>query len=336
MHRNIMSVIFVTAMASVLSGCAGYEINTGRGNIPGHWIRSEMQESDRAVESARQAGKDKICPVEFKEAEAAKDAAYDVFRACRTEEGAAMARQATAKAQALCPPVKTPEVKAPPTPPVTPPAPVAPPKPAAPTAKLSVVPASVTKGQTATLTWSSTNAASCDIQPGIGGVAPQGSMKITPVEAADYTIICKGEGGKADSAASVAVVIPPPPVPPKPAAKLCSPAVINVQFDTNKSAIKPQYRDELKKLADFLKEFPKATGTIEGHTDSDGGLAFNMKLSQSRAESVRNYLIKEFGISPDRLVAKGYGPKKPVADNATAAGKQKNRRIESNFTCNAQ
>jgi outer membrane protein OmpA-like peptidoglycan-associated protein len=88
----------------MLVGCANMEVNTKRGNIPGYYIRSEMQEADRAVESARQAGKDKACPVEFKAAEDAKNNAYDVFRACHTEEGAALAKQANAKANALCPP----------------------------------------------------------------------------------------------------------------------------------------------------------------------------------------------------------------------------------------
>jgi len=98
-------LMFVTAMfsMSMIFGCANYEVNTKRGNIPGHYIRYEMQEADRAVEAARQAGKDKDCPVEFKAAEDAKNHAYDVFRACRTEEGAALAKQATAQANALCP-----------------------------------------------------------------------------------------------------------------------------------------------------------------------------------------------------------------------------------------
>ena len=89
---------------STITGCANYEVNTKRGDIPGYYIRYEMQEADRAVEAARQAGKDKTCPVEFKAAEDAKNNAYDVFRACHTEEGAALAKQATAKANALCPP----------------------------------------------------------------------------------------------------------------------------------------------------------------------------------------------------------------------------------------
>ena len=124
--------------------------------------------------------------------------------------------------------------------------------------------------------------------------------------------------------------------PPVEAAKLCKPAVINIQFDNNKADIKPLYHDELKKLAEFLAEFLNATGAIEGHTDNVGSKENNMKLSQSRADSVRNYIIKNFGITPERLSAKGFGQTKPIAGNKTAAGKQKNRRIETNFSCNGK
>lgn len=96
---GVMVSLFSMGM---IFGCANYEVNTRRGAIPGHYIRYEMQEADRAVEAARLAGKDKTCPEEFKAAEDAKDHAYDVFRACHTEEGAALAKQATAKANALC------------------------------------------------------------------------------------------------------------------------------------------------------------------------------------------------------------------------------------------
>ena len=57
----------------------------------------------------------------------------------------------------------------------------------------------------------------------------------------------------------------------------------------------------------------------------------NQKLSQRRAESVKNYLVQNFGIDPARLSAKGYGMTRPIADNKTAEGRQKNRRIEANF-----
>ncbi|WP_224984448.1 OmpA family protein [Geomonas agri] len=227
---------------------------------------------------------------------------------------------------------------------------VVPPPPALPTDQLTVAPASVTKGDMVTLTWTSSNATSCAIEPGIGTVPTSGSMTVTPTQSADYTLVCVGAGGTAKSLAKVAVVAPPPPapapapvvapVPPPPVvapvaepAKLCKPAVINIKFDTNKSDIKPQYHDELKAVGAFLKEFPQAKGTIEGHTDNVGNKAANMKLSQRRAESVRNYLIKNFDIAPDRIKAVGYGPTKPVASNKTAVGKQQNRRIESNFSC---
>ncbi|MBJ6749092.1 OmpA family protein [Geomonas anaerohicana] len=226
---------------------------------------------------------------------------------------------------------------------------VVPPPPALPTDQLTITPASVTKGDRVTLTWTSSNATSCAIEPGIGPVPTSGSMSVTPAQSADYTLVCNGAGGTAKSLAKVDVVAPPPapapapvvaPPPPPPVvvpvaepAKLCKPAVINIKFDTNKSDIKPQYHDELKAVGAFLKEFPQAKGTIEGHTDNVGTKAANMKLSQRRAESVRNYLIKNFDVAPDRIKAVGYGPTKPVASNKTAAGKQQNRRIESNFSC---
>jgi len=118
------------------------------------------------------------------------------------------------------------------------------------------------------------------------------------------------------------------------AALFCDkPAVIAISFDTNKTDIKAKYYEELDKLGNFLKEYPDSKGTIEGHTDSDGSKQLNQKLSQARAESVRSYIIKKFGVADSRISAKGYGSEKPVASNKTAAGKAKNRRIEAIFTC---
>jgi len=118
------------------------------------------------------------------------------------------------------------------------------------------------------------------------------------------------------------------------AEKFCSkPAVLNIHFDTDKSAIKPQYDAELKAVSDFLKEFPNAKGEISGHTDNVASKAYNDKLSQSRANSVKKYIVEKFGISADRISAKGYGFSKPVASNKTKEGKARNRRIEANFTC---
>lgn len=104
---------------------------------------------------------------------------------------------------------------------------------------------------------------------------------------------------------------------------------LNILFDTNKAVIKPKYKGEVKKVADFMKKYPDTKAVIEGHTDSVGKEAANIKLSQKRADAVMNSLVKDYKIDKSRLKAVGYGPKKPVADNATAAGKQQNRRVEA-------
>jgi OOP family OmpA-OmpF porin len=109
---------------------------------------------------------------------------------------------------------------------------------------------------------------------------------------------------------------------------------LDIQFDTDKSDIKPEYRERLKEVADFMNKYPQTSTVIEGHTDSVGSAKYNVGLSQRRADSVRNYLVENFGISADRLETKGYGEEKPVASNDTAEGRAQNRRIEATF--NAQ
>ena len=220
-----------------------------------------------------------------------------------------------------------------------PPAPVnvakelAPLPPAAPLAGLSASPASVMKGETSTLSWVSQNAKSCDIQPGIGPVAVKGTMPVTPGDTTKYTINCTGDGGTAKSFASVEV-LKPAPVVSKAGARFCNkPAIIRINFDVDKYNIKPQYHKELKTVGDFLKEFPKSHGEIAGHTDSTATNAYNQKLSERRANSVKEYIIKNFGIASERISSKGYGEDRPIATNETREGKAKNRRIEANFVC---
>ena len=106
-------------------------------------------------------------------------------------------------------------------------------------------------------------------------------------------------------------------------------ATINVEFDFDKAEIKSAFHQEIKKFAGVLKKYPELKVVIEGHTDNVGGKDYNQNLSMKRAESVKNYLIKKFGIGESRLTAKGYGLSKPIADNKTAAGRQKNRRVEA-------
>lgn len=101
----------------------------------------------------------------------------------------------------------------------------------------------------------------------------------------------------------------------------------DVLFDTDSATLKPGAWLTVRKLAVFLKDNPQRRLSIEGHTDSRGSDAYNQRLSESRAESVRTALIRE-GIAPQRLIATGYGEDYPVASNNTAAGRQQNRRVE--------
>lgn len=101
----------------------------------------------------------------------------------------------------------------------------------------------------------------------------------------------------------------------------------NLHFETNKSVIKQDSYEELDELVDYLKRKPELKIEIAGHTDNDGSEAANMVLSQDRADAVKRYLIGK-GVSESRLTAKGYGEKKPIADNDSVTGRALNRRTE--------
>jgi len=117
----------------------------------------------------------------------------------------------------------------------------------------------------------------------------------------------------------------------QPPERLCM--LLQVEFDTGKADIKPQYGEEIAKVGDYMKKYPTTTAVIEGHTDNVGGSEYNMKLSQERAENVVNYLVENFGIERSRLTAKGYGFTRRIAYNNTAEGRQKNRRINAVIDC---
>ncbi len=102
---------------------------------------------------------------------------------------------------------------------------------------------------------------------------------------------------------------------------------LEVLFDFDKSVVKPEYYPEIKKVADFMKQYPMTDTVIEGHTDSVGTAAYNLSLSQRRAEAVRQVLIDQFKVDASRLTSVGYGEERPIADNRTAEGRQLNRRV---------
>lgn len=100
-----------------------------------------------------------------------------------------------------------------------------------------------------------------------------------------------------------------------------------ITFDVNKATIKPESENTLMKALKTLQTYQDIYVEIGGHTDSDGSSTKNQKLSEARSESVKSWLVSK-GIDAARISTKGYGEDKPIADNKTKEGKQKNRRIE--------
>ncbi|MDB6089423.1 MAG: hypothetical protein JWN85_2207 [Gammaproteobacteria bacterium] len=105
-----------------------------------------------------------------------------------------------------------------------------------------------------------------------------------------------------------------------------------IEFDQNKADIRPQYRDELRKVADFLKANPSVSATVEGHTGNlQASPELGMEISQRRAQNVVNYLVDDFGIAGSRLSAEGFGKGRRFAYNTSLEGQQENRRVNIIF-----
>jgi peptidoglycan-associated lipoprotein len=214
---------------------------------------------------------------------------------------------------------------------VTPPPPQPPaPAPAAarPTVTLQASPTSINKGESATLSWNSTDATQLTISPEVGAVTAQGSTKVTPADSTTYTITATGPGGSADASARVTVNAPPPPpvAAPQPSLdELFLKEVRDAYFDYDKADIRPDAREALSKTADFLKNYPQIKVTIEGHCDERGSTEYNLGLGDRRASAVKQYIIS-LGISADRLSTVSYGKEKPFCMEHNESCWQQNRR----------
>ncbi len=105
--------------------------------------------------------------------------------------------------------------------------------------------------------------------------------------------------------------------------------VLNVNFDTGKASIKPESYAALDEVGNVLSKWPELKIEIGGHTDSQGGTAMNQKLSEQRASSVKDYLIKKFpSLKADQISTTGYGESMPFVPNDSAVNRSKNRRVE--------
>lgn len=351
---------------SSLYGCAGFEKNQNK-DMPWYYIHKELPAADRAVESARQSGKSQQCPAEFKAAEDLKNEAYSTYQACFTEKAIAMANEAAAKANALCPP--QPAKIAPPKEEPLPPIPAAEPTPEIfkycitlhtefDVDKAEIRPeyreeiSKVGKfmqqypSTTAVIEGHTDNVGDAEYNLNLSHRRAESVVNhLVETYAIDRSRLTAAGYGNSrpvadnstdagrqanrridaiiDCAFDMKQVTPPD--------RLC--VNLDMEFDTDKADIKPQYHEAIAKVGEFMKNYPTTTAIIEGHTDNVGGAAYNMKLSQKRAENVVAYLVKNFGIDSSRLEAKGYGETRRIAYNSTAEGRQKNRRINAVIDC---
>jgi peptidoglycan-associated lipoprotein len=202
------------------------------------------------------------------------------------------------------------------------------PPPAQPTVTLSADPTSISKGDSSTLSWTSTNATQLTIAPEVGTVTAEGSTKVTPSDSTSYTITAGGPGGSANATARVTVSVPTPPVEPPPSPdinELFRREVRDAYFDFNKADIRSDARDALTHDADFLRNNPGIRITIEGHCDERGSTEYNLALGDRRAGAVKQYLFS-LGISADRISTVSFGKEKPFCSQSNEACWQQNRR----------
>ena len=218
--------------------------------------------------------------------------------------------------------------------PPPPPPPVAPPPPA-PSITLRAQPATIDRGQSAQLAWEARNAATVQIEPGVGQVAATGARQVNPTSSVTYTARATGPGGEASDTARVTVNIPPPPptppvTPPPPRIdktldELFRENVKEIYFDYDKSDIRPGEVPKLQGNAAWFKQNASVRFTIEGHCDERGSEEYNLGLGDRRANAVKEFLLSQ-GLAASRINTVSYGEERPVCREQNEDCYQKNRR----------
>jgi peptidoglycan-associated lipoprotein len=222
-------------------------------------------------------------------------------------------------AKKVAPPPPEPVKEEPPPPPPEPEIP-------APTVSLNVSPAAIEKGQSATLSWNSTNATGMVIDNGVGTVQPSGRRTVSPSASTTYVAQATGPGGEASAQARVTVTEPPPPPPPPLTdAEFFNKRIKDSFFDYDKYNIREDARAVLMANVAALKERPSIMITIEGHCDERGSSKYNLALGDRRANAAKEFLVNQ-GIAASRIDTVSYGEERPFCEEKTEACYQLNRR----------
>ena len=192
-----------------------------------------------------------------------------------------------------------------------------------PTVSLSADKTTINPGESAKLTWTSTDANNVSIATEVGAV----TTTVTPTKSTTYTVTASGPGGNADATVSIAVNTPAPVSEAKTSSidELFLQEVADAYFDYDSAELRPDARQAIQKDAAFFKQYPTMRVTIEGHCDERGSTEYNLALGQRRANAVMQYLVS-LGIPESRLNATSWGKEKPFCMEATEACYAKNRR----------
>jgi len=279
----------------------------------------EIAKARKALDDAKKAGAADRAPEQFAELEKRFLQTRGVFYACRDAEAARLAQALVADANALAAP---PVAVAPPPPPANRP----------PVARLTV-PAQSQTGESVPMDASASSDPDGDPLTytwdfGDGTAPTRLTFPRTThayARAGNYTVkvtVEDGRGGTSSATAPITTVL---------RVVLQERGRGRVLFDFDKAEVKPEAKRQLAVVLQALKEQPALQTLIVGHTDSVGTDAYNLKLSQRRAEAVATYLVQQ-GVSRPTIKTDWKGESAPVASNATAEGRAQNRRVEITLT----
>lgn len=195
--------------------------------------------------------------------------------------------------------------------------------PAAPTANLSAYPNQIERGACTILRWETTNATKVMLDG--KEVASSGSMEVCPTTTRTYELLATGPGGRATDAEIITVTVPAPAP---------APLHLRIHFDFDESVIRPDAIDTMAIVARMMRDDPALRMRVEGHCDAKGSDEYNLALGERRAQSVRDYFVQRYGISPIRFDLISKGENEPIAANTLSngndnpAGRAMNRRAE--------
>jgi len=191
-----------------------------------------------------------------------------------------------------------------------------------------VNPSTIQAGQSASLTWQTSDATDVSID-GIGAVQPNGSQSVSPSESTTYHLAAKGSGGTQEATARLTVTPasapPPPPTTNVTDEQLFSQNVKDVYFDYDKADVRGDQQSSVQADAQFFGQHSNMNFTVEGHCDERGSTEYNLALGDQRASAVKSALTAA-GVNASRIKTISYGKEKPFCTESNEACWQQNRR----------